>query len=355
MIMRNPILVLTGTSLGLVLLTGCTQGENRFETVAEDSTDATTSCSSELAAFENYSDQVSADCDGDYLHIHSPNGLPDQHARNDAHQSMVGITAWINRVPIPYTYDWMLPRDPIWLHQYEEASARGPIAVAVNGVPIFHLDPRPDVSTDPGLYDPEYDTVQHGELDQCGGHAGQGDDYHYHYAPVCLLDNHELTLPIAYGLDGIPMYFGTGGTDYYGSGRFNDVNNLPESDLDECNAVQLEDGSYVYYTTDDAPYTIGCHRGYVDESLRIEPRPLTGRDQGLPVPEGPGYFGEPIDTLVTQFYLDEEEQYHLQYVNGDSTGEVIYHLVGGTESCWEFEYRAESNTTGTVERYCRGN
>ena len=65
--------------------------------------------------------------------------------------------------------------------------------MAVNGVPIFYLEPRPDVSTDPANYSPNFDTVLTGELDQCGGHASQGDDYHYHYAPIFLLSTHNLT------------------------------------------------------------------------------------------------------------------------------------------------------------------
>ena len=32
-------------------------------------------------------------------------------------------------------------------------------------------------------------------------------------------------------------------------------------DLDECNGLVGEDGSYAYYTTDTFPYTLGCYRG----------------------------------------------------------------------------------------------
>ena len=96
---------------------------------------------------------------------------------------MVDITAWIQRVPLPYEFKWKIPLEAMWVHPYEEASPRGPIAFAVNGVPIFH------------------------------------------YAPVCLLD--------------------------------------------ECNALDQGDGTYAYYTTQDRPYTIGCHHAVVDEALRI--------------------------------------------------------------------------------------
>jgi hypothetical protein len=315
-------------------------------------TDTSDQCA-QLDKFTGYSDLVDVSCDEHYFHVHSETGLPDIHDSNPLNHIMVGITAWINRVPIPYEFNWKIPRSPVWLHEYEEASPRGPIAMAVNGVPIFHFEPRPDVSTDPANYDPRFDTVLAGELDQCGGHSGQGDDYHYHYAPVYLLDQHDLEKPIVYGLDGIPLFFGTGGTDYYGSGRYNDVDNLPDQELDECNALQQEDGSYVYFTTNDAPYTIGCHRGHIDSSLQIEPRPFNGREQETAVPTGHGLIGEPLQTVVTNLYQDEEGDYHLEHDTGDGVSATIYRKIEGSDDCWELEYRQDVDQPGIVESYCR--
>ncbi len=317
-------------------------------------------CGGYLGAFSPYLAQVNASCDDAYLYIDTPTGLPDLSEDNIHLRPMVDISAWILRVPIPYHYEWKIPRQPQWLHDhptgYEEASPKGPIAVAVDGVPIFHYERRPDVSTDPSVYDPRSDTVLQGELDQCGGHAGQGDDYHYHYAPVCLLAKHDVSQPIAFGLDGIPVYFGTGGTDYYGSGLFNEINNLPAHELDDCNAL-AQGEAYVYYTTATPPYVIGCHRAAVDAGLKIEPRPMDERRQGDAAPYG-GEFGEPSTTVVTDFYQDEHGHYHLEHqaFDGNGSSAVIYSPTetnSDKRECWNFEYREELSSAGSSQTVCR--
>ena len=311
-------------------------------------------CDEIIAQFSAYANLVRVTCDDTYLYVTSATGLPDVNPVLQEHRIMVDITAWIQRVPIPFSFEWKIPLQPVWLHSYEEASPRGPIAFAINGVPIFHYEARPDVSTDPSNYDPGHDTVVQSELDQCGGHAGQGDDYHYHYAPVCLLDEHDLSQPIGYGLDGVPLYYGTGGTDYYGSGLYNNIDNLPDGSLDECNALALDDGNFVYFTTVARPYTIGCHHASVDPALRIEPRPLAGRDQGSINPLG-GAVGEPLTTRVTDFYLDDDGWWHLEYVSQSSSGvsATLFRAAASGEDCWDFEFRENAATSGPTAEYCR--
>lgn len=34
-------------------------------------------------------------------------------------------------------------------------------------------------------------------------YSEQGEDYHYYYTPMCLMDKHNLDLPMAFGLNGI--------------------------------------------------------------------------------------------------------------------------------------------------------
>jgi len=314
----------------------------------------TDSCDGITQAFSAFSDLVSVSYDDEFIYVNSPSGLPYTDPEDDYLKSMVGITGWILRVPIPYDYQWRIPVDPQWVEDYEEGSAKGPIAFAANGVPIFHYERRPDVSTDPSNYEPGSDTVVQGELDQCGGHSGQGDDYHYHYVPICLLNDMDISDPIAFGLDGVPIYFGTGGSDFFGSGLYSDLDNLPASDLDECNAYQLEDSSYVYYTTKEPPYVIGCHRAHFDSSLQIEPRPLRGRDQGSPGIYG-GQVGEPIDTLITDFYIDVDGWFHLEHqaFDGAGTSAVIYRQSAEGDDCWDFEFREDVTVAGTLETYCR--
>lgn len=307
-------------------------------------------CQALLAAFADRP-EANARCEDDGL-LFDGNGLGAIDPVHPELRMMVGITAWILRVPTPYDYRWWIPTDPVWLDEFAEASPRGPIAVAVDGVPIFHYEARPDVSTHPEHYDARTDTVVQGELDHCGGHAGQGDDYHYHYAPVCLTEDHDLSEPIAFALDGAPVYYGTGGTDYYGFGYYNDLDLLPDEPLDDCNAVQLTDGSWVHYTTAEPPYVIGCHHGLVDPSLQIEPQPM--REQRSAAPYG-GIVGEPSQTLVTDLYVDDEGWTHLEHTSfdGSGTSATLYRPADG-DDCWEFDFRADAEVPGVIETYCRG-
>lgn len=314
------------------------------------STTTSTLCTEKLAAFDSYSEQVTTSCDEQYLYITSLTGLPQQQPTDPRDQAMVGITAWINRVPLPFTFNWKIPLTPRWYsHDWGSAASRGPIAVAVNGVPIFHYDKRPDVDTDPRSYSyqAENDTVVQGELDQCGGHSGQGDDYHYHYAPVCLLDHFHPDQPIAYGLDGIPIYFGTGGTDQYGGGRYNTLNNLPRGELDLCNAYDNGDGTYRYYTTSTPPYVIGCHRAYVDPALAINVPPLQGRAFQELQPNG-RLAGEPITTEITALTTQPSGWSTLTY----GTETVTYRRSRSGSDCWEFRWSDAADPTQSYT-YCR--
>lgn len=326
-------------------------------TVPENGASAESRCSLFLSAFAEQDTLVTTACEDEFLHLRSETGLPDVAGTQSNDLPMIGITAWIQRVALPFTYDWRIPMAPTWLDQPVEASARGPIAVAIDGVPIFHYERRPDVSTDLNNYDPANDTVVQGELDQCGGHAGQGDDYHYHYTPVCLLDEHDLAMPIAFGLDGAPVYFGEGGTDYYGRGRYNDWSFLPGASLDDCNALQLSDGQFVHFSTKTPPYLIGCHHGAFEAALQIEPRPLPGREQGVASPFG-GQYGEPVNTEITSFSRDASGAYRMEFAAIDGSGNtsaILYRPVEGSDNCWEFEFRINKDQPGTVNTSCREN
>ncbi|MCC2112879.1 MAG: YHYH protein, partial [Hyphomicrobiales bacterium] len=280
-------------------------------------------CAQYLPAFDRLKGHVEVSCQGDELIIRNRTGLPPA-PKTEADRIMVGITAWIQRLPVPFDYLWRLPLHPRWRATPENASPKGPIAVAIDGVPVFHYDRRPDADT--SYYQRRHDTVIAGELDQCGGHAGQGDDYHYHYAPVCLVDKNALDRPIAFGLDGAPVYFGTGGDDYYGRGRTKLIDNLPREPLDACNAVKRSDGSYVHYTTREPPYVIGCHHGSVDRRRKIEPRPMAGRRQRTPSPLGIGQVGEAVRTLITDFSLGADGWYRMEFeaLSGSGTGAVLF-------------------------------
>ncbi len=320
-----------------------------------------TACEEKTAAFEDYSDLVSVSCDDQYFYIDTATSLPTP-SSEEADKKMVGITAWIQRVPLPWKRTWSVTLEPGYLSgSYQAPSSLGPIAFAANGVPMLHLDKRPADESDPNDYDADFDTVLLGELDQCGAHSGNGEDYHYHYPPVCMLNRHDLSQPIAYGLDGVAVYYGTGGTDFYGQGRYNEVNNFPDgvsaSDLDECNALMLDDGTYVHYTSTTAPYYIGCHRASVDASLNNQ-NPGNARSlDRAPWLLDPGVEG----MTITNFYTDDDNWRHLVLTADDDSNqtgssEVLYRETtdSGDGNCWDFEYRTQEGvSTSDTEVFCQ--
>jgi len=145
--------------------------------------------------FQPFAGNVKTLTDQNDLLVES-NGMP-------SHPMMVGITSWQQQVPLPQPYTgnnaWRIPLHPVPAQTPLSAKTnffRGAIALAVNGVPIFN----------PIKNDGRTDTFLAGELDKWGGHCGRADDYHYHIAPVHLEDVVGAGQPIAYALDGYPIY-----------------------------------------------------------------------------------------------------------------------------------------------------
>lgn len=146
------------------------------------------------SAFTPYkSANLATNWDETYFYV-SSNGIP-------AHNMMVGITSWQQQVPIaqPYTgtNHWSIPLAPVYAATPVSTKSnfmKGAVALAVNGVPIFNA-----------LNNRGEDSYLIGELDQWGGHCGKGDDYHYHAAPLHLSSTSGLK-PIAFALDGFAVY-----------------------------------------------------------------------------------------------------------------------------------------------------
>ena len=179
------------------------------------------------------------------------NGLP-------AHRMMAGITAWQQQVPLPQAYTgknaWQIPLHP------EVATTpvsikgrflRGAIALAANGIPIFNpQNNRGEVSQEIG------------ELDEWGGHCGRADDYHYHAAPLHLQSVVGAGKPIAYALDGYPIY---GLTEPNGA--------VPEQ-LDSYNGHETAGLGYHYHGSTKYPYVNGGFHGVVvEKDGQVEPQP----------------------------------------------------------------------------------
>ncbi|MCJ8268279.1 MAG: PKD domain-containing protein, partial [Psychrosphaera sp.] len=340
-------------------------------------------CASKSAAFTAYSNLVSVSCDDTNMTITSKTMLP-YRSSLDGDKPDVGIKSWIGRVAIAEETSWTLPLQPNYFSStISNINIHDAIGVSVEGVPILHyakeasFDEVAQLGTDYS----DRDTVLLGEVDQCGAHAGNGEDYHYHTAPLCLMDTHDPSKPLAYMFDGIPLYFGTGGgvlttdgTDY-GAGRYSALDYRPqkvktgERPLDECNAYDVNgDGSeYVYYSSAAAPYTIACYRATADQSSSVTPGPHWKVERDL------AWAGSDVDlTDHNTMTFNSQSWTYTEITPGDSNNNIpsgkkaliMYRqLVEGdsdydtNSNCYTFRYRLDSTVTDgsddTVSTHCR--
>jgi len=224
-------------------------------------------------------------------------GIPD-------HRMMVGITAWQQQVPIPQSYfgdnAWRIPLHPVPAKNPQSAKGnflRGAIALAANGIPIFNpLNNRGD------------DAFLFGELDEFGGHCGRADDYHYHLAPVHLQKTIGKSLPLAYALDGYPIY------------GYDEPDGSKVVDLDAFNGHQDRHGNYHYHATKSYPYLNGGFFGEVTErDGQVDPQPRAE-------PLRPAL--PPLrDAKITDFVEIKPGSYRLTYDIRGKKGSVSYTLA----------------------------
>ncbi len=231
-----------------------------------------------------FTDEVrNLNCSGEAAEFDA-NGLPDA-----SHPIMVGIERTNQQFPIAQTYVRGIYLHPHKLTEPTETEA-GPIGVAINGVPLF----------DPSTQGPRNaftgkrpHTLDEGELDECGGHAGRGDDYHYHIAPKCLIeqmgaDHIEVKKrPIGYAHDGFPIL---------ALGWFDDANNI-ESALDPCRGVTDANGQYFYNVKTTSKWDlVNCLTG---ESQNFDRhKPVDRRDR----------YGQRVDGMPIKFAISTYEK-----------------------------------------------
>ena len=215
-------------------------------------TDASALTPSTLPGFSLFANSVKVIKGSKYYLVES-NGIP-------AHQMMVGIKSWQQQVPTIQNYTggnaWSIPIKPVIATKSISAKdhfLRGAIAIAVNGVPIFNaLNNRGD------------DALLAGELDDWGGHCGRADDYHYHIAPTHLQSIVGKKLPIAYALDGFPIYGQT------------EVDGKKVTGLDSLNGHFDSKKNYHYHASAKYPYINGGFKGVVTEiDGQVDPQALT--------------------------------------------------------------------------------
>ncbi len=243
--------------------------------------------------------------DKDFLFVGS-NGLPD-------HGMMVGITAWQQQVPLPQNYTgdnaWRIPLHPVPAKTpaiVEGHFLRGAIALGVNGIPIFNpQNNRGEVS------------YEIGELDQWGGHCGRADDYHYHITPLHLQAAVGKGMPVAYALDGYPIY---GLTEPDGS---------PIGRLDECHGHENAKVGYHYHASTKRPYLQSAFHGVVVEADgQVDPQP---RAQGVRPDTAPLRGAE-----ITGFESAGSNGYKLSYQVGGEKRSISYRING--DGTYPFEF-----------------
>ncbi|TWT65218.1 hypothetical protein CA85_31300 [Allorhodopirellula solitaria] len=267
--------------------------------------------------FEPFSSVLELRWDEEFFYVGS-NGIPD-------HPMMIGIRSWQQQVPIPQKYfgnnAWRIPLHPVPAKKpmsTKDNFLRGAIALAVNGVPIFNpLNNRGD------------DALLFGELDQYGGHCGRADDYHYHIAPVHLEKTVGKDQPIAYALDGYPIF------------GYQDEQASDFAPLDPLGGHQDEAGQYHYHATKTYPYLNGGFYGEVTErGGQVDPQPRA----------------EPIrpdlrplrDAKITGFTQPKPGSYRLVYEVHGRQGSVSYTLADDGSANFEF---VDTNGRRTSEKY----
>ena len=216
------------------------------------STNVASTTNQPLAAvpFRAFAPHVKVRWDDTFFYVES-DGMP-------VHPMMVGITAWQQQVPLPQSYfgdnAWRFPLNPLPARQPQSIKnnfLRGAIAIAVNGIPIFNpQNNRGEIS------------AEIGELDKFGGHAGRADDYHYHAAPLHLQKYVGLNNPIAFALDGYPIY------------GLTEPDGLTPVNLDAFDGHSTPQLGYHYHASNHYPYVNGGFHGTVTErDGQVDPQP----------------------------------------------------------------------------------
>ncbi len=312
------------------------------------------------ASFAPFKPKVRYYWDASYFYEES-DGIPD---RTRMPNLMVGITSWQQQVPLPVSYfasttnstsdtgslgyqqpnTWKIPLVPVPAASPIAISAgnfqRGAIAMAADGVPIFN----PANNTGRISY-------EIGELDAYGGHCGLGDDYHYHIAPVHLTPSLGNDKPIAWALDGYPMY------------------GYVEPDGSAMLALDTDGGhthgawGYHYHArgtsnagtgqwTPSAPYMNAAFHGtVVNYGGQVDPQPAAS---GLRGSGTGGYTAQPVaGATITAFKnpvaLSTDGSGHLiENIAGTASNDqwLMRYTVSGTsyDLCWQLNRNANPKT-----------
>lgn len=279
------------------------------------------------SAFTPFKPNVHTFYDANYFYVESK-GIP------TSHPMMVGIssTGWQQQVPIFQCYidtnAWQIPLNPVMASSPIPVDnihfTRGAIAIAANGVPIFNP------YTNTGV-----DAFLDGQLNNYGGHCGRADDYHYHIAPLHLYAHTSSYLPIAFALDGFPVY---GTTEPDGT-------TLQTLDANHGHAITgIVNGLYHYHGSATAPYMIGRFAGMVTEDAT---------HQLIPQPKA-----KPVRTsltplngaLITSCIANTNNNgYTLIYTLNGQTDSIVYSW--NASGVFDFKYYVNGNGISNDSTY----
>ena len=275
-------------------------------------------------------DSVSVTCDTTYAYVQS-NTYPD-------HELMTGIVGTNEQIPVA-TLGYAAPILLAPQLADKRTSIDAALGIAVNGVPIYDYSAQGEL--DVTQYDATKDTVLLGQLDHCGGHAGRGDDYHYHAKPTCMLQTMKNVSDdsiLGWAYDGYPLF---GDNNPNGSV-------ISDGELDACNGQTDSTFGYRYHTSAKPPYILQCLVGKVDTSVLPRVPPLQGSDIRAnlkPPREGVQNLlhTESADGTRTLSYFYQGEEYYTRFTPSTSKAH-----------CYDFEQKTISNG-GAVENgsFCR--
>lgn len=281
-----------------------------------------------------FDERVSVTCTDSHALIQSDT-YPD-------HEKMTGIVGTNEQVPVPAEYAAPILLAPtLGTTPLTRDAALG---VAVNGVPIYDYTAGGEMTeADLAHHQAQHDTLQTGQLDACGGHAGRGDDYHYHVKPTCMIAemaNAGDDAIIGWAFDGFPIY---GDTNPDGTA-------IGEGVLDVCNGQMDGTFGYRYHTSPEAPYIVQCLMGVVTDFDRLpRVRPLTAVGGAGAAPGRPPQGG--VQNLVFTESPDGRRSMDYRYQGDDY---YIRYAPSQTFGCYDFDTRTVTNG-GDVLRgeYCR--
>jgi Protein of unknown function (DUF1566)/Abnormal spindle-like microcephaly-assoc'd, ASPM-SPD-2-Hydin/YHYH protein len=278
------------------------------------------------SSFAPFKPKVRYYSDSTYFYEES-DGMPD---RTLMPNLMVGITSWQQQIPLPAAYFasntnpansgsagylqpnfWRIPLVPVPAASPISLTGnflRGAVALSADGIAIFN--PRNNT----GAF-----SAAIGELDVYGGHCGKGDDYHYHTFPTHLTPVLGNSKPIAWALDGYPVYgyvepdgsamlaldsdgghdHGGYGYHYHARGTYNSTTNS---------------------WTPSAPYMMNAMHGtVVNYESQIDPQPSAS---GLRGDNTGGYTAQPIPGATITAFKNPVA------LSTDGSGNFVENLTG---------------------------